>query len=332
MEKYSVAADCLIELHLHLDGSISVASARELGKLAGVALPEKDEDLEALLRVSEGCKDLNEYLEKFALPLSLLQSEETVEQAVCTLCRELKAEGHIYAEIRFAPQLCCQMGLTQEQVVQAALRGLKKSGFRAQLILCCMRSGEDNRGENLETVELTAKYLGQGVCACDLAGAEALFPNPQYAYAFDRARELGVPFTIHSGEALGAESVRQALDYGARRIGHGVRAIEDPAVMAVLKEKGIALEVCPTSNLQTCVFPDYAQEPVDTFLKYGIPVTISSDNRTVSGTDARKELQTVAQTFGYTQEQVKGLLYNAVEAAFADEKTKAELRAEIDRI
>ncbi|MCF0142347.1 MAG: adenosine deaminase [Parasporobacterium sp.] len=329
-EAYEVPASCLMDLHLHLDGSISIASARELAQIEGVELPKSDEELKTMLSVSKDCKDLNEYLDKFSLPCSLIQSPESISKAVYNLCKELEAEGHIYAEIRFAPQKSCDKGMTQDEVVQAAIDGLNQSGFNAQLILCCMRSDEDNSKENLETVELTGKYLGKGVCACDLAGAEALFPNEKYAYVFEKAREIGVPFTIHSGEALGAESVKLALEYGASRIGHGVRSKEDEEVLAILKEKGVALEIAPTSNINTCIFNDYSEVPIQFFRDYGIIVTINTDNRSVSGTDVRTELQHIVDANGYTKEDVKSLLLNAASVIFADDDVKQALKDTIE--
>lgn len=326
---YDVQKKCLIDLHLHLDGSISLNSARELAAIEEIELPVGDKDLMQCLTVSKDCRNLNDYLEKFALPCSLLQSKESISKAVYNLCKELMEEGYIYAEIRFAPQLSCKKGLTQEEVVLAAIKGLKESEFHGQLILCCMRSGEDNFTANMETVRLTKKYLTQGVCACDLAGAEGLYPNEKYAQIFEYARNLKLPFTIHSGEAMGADSVKKAIEYGAKRIGHGVRILEDSKTMELVREKRIPLEICPTSNLQTCVFENYEQVPVEVFRKFGIFVTINSDNRTVSGTDVRKELQLLVNTFSYGKEEMQELLMNAAKAAFTSEEVKKSLIKQI---
>ena len=322
----------LIDLHLHLDGSISVQSARELAKIEGVTLPGEDEALRKLLTVSDGCRDLNEYLTRFSLPCSLLESAESLSLATYNLCRELEAAGYIYAEIRFAPQKHGGKGLSQDGAVSAAIDGLRRSGFHAQLILCCMREGFDNREANLETVRLTRKYWGQGVCACDLAGAEALYPNEQYAYIFEEARKLGVPFTIHAGEALGAESVAIALDYGARRIGHGIRAYESEAVVARLAREGVALEVCPTSNLNTAVFPSIAEMPIPALIEAGVTVTVNADNMSVSATDVGRELALVRSAFGYQREDIKGFLIASAKAAFLSEAEKEALVEQINGI
>ena len=194
----------LIDLHLHLDGSLSLESVRDLARMQNIQVEADDEQLLKLLQVGPDCKDLNEYLEKFAFPCSLLQKPEAITRSVENLRRELKEQGLLYAEIRFAPQLHLLQGLTQRQVVQAAVDGLKEEGVKANLILCCMR-GDRNREENLETIRLTAEFLGKGVCAADLAGAEALFTTEMFVDIFALARELGIPYTIHAGEAAGGD-------------------------------------------------------------------------------------------------------------------------------
>ncbi|MBE6852700.1 MAG: adenosine deaminase [Ruminococcus sp.] len=322
---------CCVDLHLHLDGSVSVKSARELSELENISLPEDDESLRQLLMVSDDCRDLNEYLEKFSLPVSLMQSEKSVEKCTYNLCCELKSQGLIYAEIRFAPQKHCLKGVSQRCITEAAIKGIKKSGFKAQLILCCMRDGADNKAENLETVSLASEFLGKGVCACDLAGAEALFPNENYEYFFSAAEELGVPFTVHSGEALGASSVEYALRHGAFRIGHGVRAAEDTSVTDILKEKNIPLEICPTSNINTCVFGSISEMPIPYFMEKGITVTINTDNMSVSSTNIKIELAKVCEAFGFGSEELKTLLVNSVRASFADELLKKSMLEEIEK-
>ena len=316
----------LIDLHLHLDGSLSMDSVKRLAALKGVQLPD-DATLLQQLQVQPDCRNLNEYLEKFAFPCSLLQSEEAISLAVQTLCEELQAQGLIYAEIRFAPQLHLLEGLTQDKVVAAACEGLHRTEFPAGLILCCMR-GNDIREENLVTVRMTEKYLGRGVCACDLAGAEALFPTKDFKELFDLAKELGVPYTIHAGEADGPESVRCALSYGTKRLGHGVRSIEDPALVEELAQKGIALECCPTSNLQTCMFPSYEAYPLKDLLAKGLRVTVNTDNMMVSGVTLSYELEKL----DLTAEQAKQVAVNAANAAFVDEDDRMLLLEQIEEI
>ena len=313
----------LIDLHLHLDGSLSLASVRELAAMQNIDVDADDKILLKRLQVNPGCRNLNEYLEKFDFPCSLLQTSEALTRAVSNLRRELAQQGLLYAEIRFAPQFHLAQGLTQDQVVEAAVAGLAGEGVKANLILCCMRV-PNSREKNLETVRMAAKYLGKGVCAADLAGAEALFPAADFAEEFALARELGVPFTLHAGEAAGPESIRQALALGAKRIGHGVRCIEDEALMAELAEKGIPLEMCPTSNVQTCIFEKVSDYPLVRLLDAGIRSTVNTDNMMVSGVTLSSEMDHMAALL--TPDQMRQVVNNSVEAVFADEETKNWLR------
>ena len=316
----------LIDLHLHLDGSLSLASVRELAAMQNIAVDADDVALLKRLQVSPDCRDLNEYLEKFDFPCSLLQTSAALTKAVANLRRELAEQGLLYAEIRFAPQFHLAQGLTQDQVVEAAIAGLNGEGVKANLILCCMRVPNSHEN-NMETVRMAAKYLGKGVCAADLAGAEALFPACEFEAEFALARELGVPFTIHAGEAAGVESIRQALALGAKRIGHGVRCIEDETMMAELAEKAIPLEMCPTSNVQTCIFEKVSDYPLARLLDAGIRSTLNTDNMMVSGVTLSSEMDHMAKLL--TPAQLRQVVTNSVEAIFADEETKTWLRGAV---
>lgn len=309
----------LIDLHLHLDGSLSLETVKELSKIEGIAI-DSDDELIKKLRVSENCRDLNEYLEKFDFPLSLLQSRKAIKIAVSNLLEELKSENILYAEIRFAPQLHTKKGLSQQEVVEAAIEGLNNS-IKSNLILCCMR-GNDNINENIETVNIAEKYLGKGVCAIDLAGAEALYTTEKFGYIFELASSKNIPFTIHAGEAMGAESIRKALEFGAKRIGHGVRAFEDNELMEILAESKIPLELCPTSNLNTRVFEDIQNYPIRKFMEKGVVITINTDNRTVSNTNIMKEIDLVKNAFSLSNEDINSFILNGAIHSFADEDTK----------
>lgn len=318
----------IIDLHLHLDGSMSLECARSLAKKQGIALPD-DKELLSRLRVSDDCRDLNEYLERFDLPLSLLQTAEAISESVERLCNELQSQGLIYAEIRFAPQLHLQKGLTQEEVVLAAIEGLNRSDFFASLILCCMR-GADNREANIETVRLVKKYLEKGVCAVDLAGAEALFPNEGFVDVINYARSLSLPMTLHAGEALGADSVASAIELGAGRIGHGVRSIEKPEILKSLAEKKIPLELCPTSNLNTRVFDDLKDYPIRTFLESGVLITVNTDNMSVSATTLAEEYQRLADALELTEADLKKIALCSISATFLDSKGREKIFDMVD--
>ena len=319
----------MIDLHLHLDGALSLDSVRELADMQHIAVPEDDAELLRLMRVGPDCRNLDEFLEKFAFPCSLLQTKAGLTRAVSTLCAELKSQGLVYAEIRFAPAKSCEKGMSQEDAVLAALDGLREAGksFAANLILCCMRGASEL--ENTETVRLAHKYLGQGVCAADLAGAEALFPNGDYAEVFALARRLGVPFEIHAGEADGASSVWSALELGAARIGHGVRGAEDPLLLKQLSDNKVPLMLCPTSNVQTCVFADVADMPVRALMDAGVKITINTDDPSIEGTDLRSEWKKIINAFRLTPGEVEGIMLNCVDASFASAELKAALRSKV---
>ncbi len=319
----------LIDLHLHLDGSLSLQNIKELAALQGTKLNLTDAELLQKLRAGKDCRNLNDFLEKFDFPLTFLQTKETISHAVYRLQEELITQGIIYAEIRFAPQLHTRQSLTQKQVVEAAIEGLNRSALKCNLILCCMR-GDNNKAENIETVNTAAEYLGKGVCAIDLAGAEALYPTKDFEYIFTLANEKGVPFTIHAGEADGAESVKTALNFGAKRIGHGIRAVEDEEILKRLADGKIPLELCPTSNIVTCIYPDINSYPIKKLLDYGITVTINTDDMMVIGITEKEEITTLAETFSLTKNDVKNLVLNSVNAAFTDDVTKAELKGIIE--
>ena len=326
----------MIDLHLHFDGSLSAKTVWEQAEKQGIELNvDSIEGLKTKLVCPADCKSLNEYLEKFDLPLMVLQTESGIRECMTALIEELIAEGMLYAEIRFAPQLHLQKGLTQEEVILAAISAVQDAtagqNIKVQLILCCMR-GANNLDANRETVTLCAKYLGQGVCACDLAGAEALFKTEGFESLFAYAVSLGVPFTIHAGEADGPKSVRDALRFGSSRIGHGVHVVEDFELMEQLLNDQICLECCPTSNVQTKAVEHLEKHPLKFFMEKGLLVTINTDNRTVSNTTIQKEMQLLRDIFGLTKEEERTLYLNAVKAAFITEKEKEELRYAIKQI
>lgn len=301
-----------IDLHVHLDGSLSFDMARELANIQGMEI-KSEKELKKLMVAPKDCRDLNDYLTKFDYPLKLLQTEKAITYSVYELLKIQKLQGLVYSEIRFAPQLHTRKGLSQEQIVAAALRGTQ--GFSCGLILCCMR-GANNQAMNLETLEAAEKYMGKGVVALDLAGAEALFPTENFEELFRKAGKKGIPFTIHAGEAAGPESIWKALEFGASRIGHGVRCLEDKVLVQRLAQDQIPLELCPTSNMNTKVFDNITRYPIMRFLDEGIKVTINTDNMTVSNTTLQKEFQLVSDTFRLNKTEIERLMKNAAESIF----------------
>lgn len=325
MKKYA-----LMDLHLHLDGSQPLSSVKELAAMQNISVPADDE-LIKLIRINPDCRDLTEYLEKFAFPLSLMQREDAISASVYNLCKDVADRGLIYCEIRFAPQLHCDKGLTQAQVIEAAIEGAKRSPIPCSLILCCMR-GNENHAANMETIELAAKFLGNEVKAVDLAGAEALFPTENFYDLFARAKELNIPYTIHAGEAAGSESIGHALAMGTKRLGHGVHSYKDEALMKKLAEEEVLLELCPTSNLHTCIFSDISQYPIRTFIDNGVRFSINTDNMAVSGTDLEQEWKLIQSAFNLSHEEIKAILLSTAKATFADAETKNKLIEHIENL
>ena len=295
-----------IDLHLHLDGSITAEDAIYLAGKCGVALPARNAcELRKYMTAPKRCADLKEYLRSFEIPLLVLQTPENVAYAVRSLVKRLAESGMRYAEIRFAPGLLTAGGASQREIAEAACVAFEVAEeefrFSGGLIFCAMRAGALSDEENRETARTAAEFLGKGVVGIDLAGDEAKdFPS-DHAKVFAMAREAG-----------GADKIRDVLRLGARRIGHGVRCVEDDSLVAELAERGIALETCYTSNLNTGACTE-STFPLRRLMREGVKVTLNTDNMTVSDTDLDKEYARL----GITEEEKSVLLDNAEKAAFA---------------
>ena len=322
----------MIDLHLHLDGSLSIDDFRFLAEKQGVDLGE---NFPRNIYVPNDCKSLEEYLERFDLPLSLLQDEFSLAYVVMSLIDRLYKKGYIYAEIRFAPQLHTRKGMSQEEAVIAACAGLRealkdKPDFSAGLILCGMRQSDFET--NFPIVELAEKYRNSGVIAVDLAGPEAFHTGDYYQKIFDEAEKRNLNITIHAGEACGSDEVMRCIDLlHAKRIGHGVHLEINPQNLNKILQKGVAFEFCPTSNLQTTSLPDYESVPLALFDRYGICVTINSDNMTVSDTDVLEEYRHLYKVFKFKKYELKHFLDNSIRASFTSEDKKIALRRELDK-
>ena len=320
--------DKYIDLHIHLDGAITLDIAKKLAKIQNITLPTNDDaELEKLLSVPDDCKSLDEFLKCFDFPSSLMQTKEGLSESVRLVADNIQSQGVIYAEFRYAPQNHKLKGMTQEESIQAALDGLKKTSLKANLILCFMR-GDGNEAENEETLELAKKYLTKdgGVVGLDLAGAEGLYPTSKYKDLFGKAKEYGIPFTIHAGEAAGADSVKDALDFGPVRIAHGGRSGEDKDIINTLKNKGIAVEMSPTSSRLTHAVEDMTKYPFMEYLHNGIKVTLGTEDMAIERTTIAKEFEYMEKNYGLTYEEKKTLLLNSVDAAFTTDEVKKDLR------
>lgn len=320
---------CLIDLHLHIDGSLSIDNIKQLASLNNIDISDKSQDdLYKLVRANEDNKDLNEYLKKFDFPISLLQTKKAITLSISNLLNELKDDGLQYAELRFAPLQHLKNGLKIEEVIEAAIEGLKKVDMYSNLIVCAMRHHDIE--ENMNLFKITKKYIGKGVCAVDLAGAEALYPVSNFKEIFEYAKENSMPYTIHAGEADGSESVKNAVNIGATRIGHGIRSIEDESVMELIKDKNVTLEFCPKSNIDTRIFDNIKDYPLKKFIDKKIKITVNTDNMTVSNTSLKKEYTNLIKYLEIDKNDIKNLLLNSANAAFTTEDIKQILIRKIE--
>ena len=311
----------MIELHLHLDGSLRPETVLELSNIQNIDIGTKDINiLKNMMKVEEDCKTLEECLKRFDLPLKVLQTSQAIERVSYELVEDLQKIGITYAEIRFAPQLSTRKGLTQSEVVESAIKGVKKAmnqfkNINCALILCCMR-GLDIENENLETIEVAKKYIGDVVCAIDLAGAESLYSTDIFENIFNKAREYNLPMTIHAGEASGIDSIKKALEYGTKRIGHGVSCIDDYDFVEELIKNDVLLEICITSNYHTKVVQSIDKHPIKKLFDRGVKITINSDNMTVSDTNLLKEIEIAKNYFGFTDDDIRKMQNYAYEYRF----------------
>ena len=322
-----------IDLHCHLDGSLSRETVRFLAKESGAALPREDAELDRLLRADDNCASLAEYLEKFDLPLACLHGRKQFSLAAQALVRDAAAEHVRYLEVRFAPMLSSRDGLTPRDTIEGVLEGLRlgaqETGITAAAILCGMRHFPIE--PNLEVVRLAKEYLNAGVCAVDIAGDEKAFPLANHTQMFRLARALGVPYTIHAGECGDPQEVSAALDLGAQRIGHGIAMRHNPALLRRCVEKRVGVELCPVSNLQTKAVSGWPEYPFRQFLEAGVMVTVNTDNRTVSKTTITREMTLLQEHCGASHEELRQVCRNAAAVAFAPGEIRQSLLREIDR-
>lgn len=316
------------ELHQHLDGSVRPETAVELAEAIG--MPLSLEQAHAAMVGPERCADQAQLLTFFDLPITLLQTAEALERATTELVGDLAADGITYAEIRWAPRLHLQRGLSVATVIEAVATGVARAAALHDpgppvigLIVTAMRSHPP--AANVELARIAGEF-GPPVVGFDLAGPEAVWPAPPHALAFLTAREEGLALTAHAGEVAGPRRVAEVLDFGVRRVAHGVTAAEDPALLELLRARDITLDLCPTSNVQAGVVPSLAEHPLATLHRAGVSVTISTDDRTVTGTTLTSEMARCATEMGLTDVELSAIALNAFDRAFAPRAAVAPLR------
>jgi len=311
-----------VELHLHLDCSLSYATVSQL------APHITREEYESEFIAPPRCASLADFLTRAPRGFQLMQTEDALRRVTEDVFEQLRADGLIYAELRFAPLLHTLQGLTAEAVVAAVDRAtdecIRATGIEARLILCTLR--HFNSAQSLQTAKLVRQFAGSRVVALDIAGDEAGFPIEPHIPAYRYAIEEGVHRTAHAGEAAGAESVWETLKYfEPARIGHGIRSVEDPRLVDHLRAHCIHLEVCPSSNVQTRTVSSYAEHGVDRLYREGVSLGINTDARTITNVSLEQEYGRLREHFGWGDEELTNCNRQALGAAFISDALRDEL-------
>lgn len=307
------------ELHVHLDGSLRPDTMLELAREEGIRLPAATPDALAEHMVVRDAPDLDRYLTRFQVTLSVMQRAAALERIAEEFVHDVSREGVHYVETRWCPELHTRHGLSREDAVAAVLRGLARgeaaTGVTARTIICSLRTFEP--ALSLELAAVAAAFASEGVVGFDLAGSERGHPPGPHRAACDRALAAGLHVTVHAGEAAGPDSVGEALDLcHAERIGHGTRLGEDRALEARVARDGIPLEVCITSNVQTHAVGSPEEHPVTRYLRNGIPVTLSTDSRLMGGITLVDEYALTLDRLGWSPSELASVALNAFQAAF----------------
>ncbi|NUP70241.1 MAG: adenosine deaminase [Gemmatimonadaceae bacterium] len=307
------------ELHCHLDGSLRPATMLELAREKGVSMPAPDAEALREYMTVRDAHNLEEYLERFAVTLSVMQSEESLERVAYELAEDAAHDGVRYIEVRYAPVLNVREGLSLEQAVEAPLRGLARAerehGIIARVIVTAIRNMSPAVSQEL--AELAVAYRHRGVVGFDLAGGEMGHPARLHARAFEYARCHDLACTCHAGEGDGADSVRQAVHVcGADRLGHATRLIEDTSLTDYCNDHRIPLEICLTSNVQTRVASSYAMHPFREYFDRGLNVVLNTDNRLMSGVTLTDEYVHASQSLGFTFDELSRVALNGFESCF----------------
>jgi adenosine deaminase len=322
-------------LHDHLDGGLRPATVVELAAACGYeALPTTDpEELGGWFHSAADSGSLELYLQTFAHTVAVMQTAQAIARVAAECVLDLAADGVVYAEVRYAPELLTDHGLHLEEVVEASLAGFREgealaaaagTPIRVGLLLTAMRTA----ARSTEIARLVIRYRDQGVVGFDIAGAEEGYPPTRHLDAFEYLRRENAHFTIHAGEAFGLPSIWEAIQWcGAERLGHGVRIMDDIHVDAdgnrhlgrlagYVRDRRVPLELCPSSNVQTGAVASVAEHPIGVLRDLGFRVTVNTDNRLMSATSMSREMHLLSEAFGYGLGDLQWLTVNAMKSAF----------------
>jgi len=334
MSPETIRAAPKVLLHDHLDGGLRPRTIVELAAETGYAdLPTADEDeLAAWIRRGADRKSLELYLETFAHTVGVMQTVPAISRVAAECAEDLAADGIVYAEVRYAPELSTAGGLSLDQVVDATTRGFRLGMERAAaagrtIVVRSLATAMRQEDRALEIAELALRHRDEGVVGFDIAGPEAGFPPGRFADAFDRLVHASFHLTLHAGEGYGLPSIREALDLGAERLGHGVRIVDDieldrdgrahlGRLAAYVRDRRIPLELCPTSNVHTGLAGSVADHPIDLLRRLRFRVTVNTDNRLMSGVTLSSEFAALDAAFGIGLGEMEWLTLNAMKSAF----------------
>ncbi|KAG9394504.1 Adenosine/adenine deaminase [Carpediemonas membranifera] len=318
------------DIHLHLDGSARPTTVLELSKAQNAELPTDLEELTRMMHVDENTNSLDEYLSRFSVPLTVMQEAEALERISFELAEDCFNDGITYAEIRFSPYLHVAKGLALDEIMVAvwtgAQRAMAQYSIVCRFIVCGLRHMTADQVDEL--ARLALRHLDHGVVAFDMAGSERGLISQTHPTAIEIVHSNPkLRLTLHSGEAAGAESVRDSIvECRADRIGHGVRMREDPTLVTLAVGRRVALEMCPTSNLQTKTVLSMSDWPIRQYLDAGLPTVICTDNRTVSNITLTHEYMLVHEQCGLTLADLARVADYGFEVAFIEEGERKKIR------
>lgn len=322
----------MIDLHIHLSGSLKPTTIIEYAKEKHISLPTYNAaELEEYLKAPAHCADTSEFYDLCDMNDWILQERRSIRRAMMELVRELDSQGILYVEIRFSPSECTLGGLRQADAVEAALEGLQlgmkdSRHIKANLILCIIP--KMNEHDAFETVVAAKKYLRKGVCGLDLFLKESLYETDVYDWLFSLIEEEHIPFTVHAGQ-YNTQSVRKAVRYGARRISQGVLIMDDEELLKDVIERKVVVEVCPASNIKLGVVDSYSKHPIRKLYDLGVQVCLGTDRLRVSGSTLREEYRNLEKYLGFTPLEIYHMNQNAVNGAFLNQMEKDRLRFDL---
>ncbi len=328
-----------VVLHDHLDGGLRPQTIIELADETGYgALPFSDpQPLTAWMRRGANRKDLTLYLETFAHTVGVMQTTDSIVRAARECAEDLAADGVVYAEVRFAPELHNKRGLSLDEAIAAVLEGFSEGSAQTDLTIRLICTAMRHLDRSLEVAKAAVRWRDQGVVAFDIAGPEDGYPPDDHLAAFQYCHRENFHITIHAGEAYGPRSIWKALQFcGAERLGHGIRIVEDISTNTsgqrtlgrlahYIRDRRIPLEVCPTSNVNTGVVPSVADHPINMLVDLRFRITVNTDNRLMSGVSMSSEMAALCDAFGYDWSRLRWLTVNAMKSSFLPFRERLQL-------